>query len=247
MFGNNPWLSADRWSCRRLFGRPLLLVAVLAMGCLLVNGPLAYELVRFFFDDDGDATLELPEELVLARLPWSFGWCADPAADGVLVALANDGNPAWQVDAIEHWTRPWKQGKREPIPVAWRLATQPDWQNDTAMVCHFGFNSPATRDRRFLATVYHPAEQAPQTRIIALRAGKEIARLEAISPGCNGKGITWHPTENVLVIAGYGTVTLAAASDWKLRKLVTAERDYGEWERRVRTGDEESGFYPNEN
>ena len=142
MFGYNPWLSADRWSCRRLFGRPLLLVAVLAMGCLLVNGPLAYELVRFFFDDDGDATLELPEELVLARLPWSFGWCADPAADGVLVALANDGNPAWQVDAIEHWTRPWKQGKREPIPAAWRLATQPDWQNDTAMVCHFGLSSP---------------------------------------------------------------------------------------------------------
>jgi hypothetical protein len=79
-----------------------------------------------------------------------------------------------------------------------------------------------------------------------LPAGQEIARLETISPGCNGKGITWHPAENVLAIAGYGTVALAAAPDWKLRKLATAERDYAEWERRVRTGDEESGFYPNE-
>jgi hypothetical protein len=266
MYGSEPWPSDIGPHRRRLFGMPLLLVAAIALAWLFINGPLAFELGRFFLEDDGNATLELPEELVLARLPWTFGWCADPTADGVLLALPDDGNPdakkgtvplssrgqspfshPWQVDAIEHWTRPWKEGKREPIPAAWRVATEPDWQNDTAMVCHFGFNSPVTRDRGLLAAMYHPAQQAAQTRIIALPAGQEIARVEAFPPGCNGKGLAWHPTENVLVIAGYGTVTLASGPDWKLRKLATAERDFREWERRASAGQEESGYYPNEN
>jgi hypothetical protein len=226
---------------------PTFLVVAIALGWLLINGPLAFELGRFFLDDDGNTTLELPEELVLARLPWTFGWCADPAADGVLLALPNEGNPAWQIDAIEHWTRPWKEAKREPIPAAWRMATQPDWQNDTGLVCHFGFNSPVTRDRSLLAAMYHPVQQVPQTRIIALPEGHEIARLEAIPSGANGKCITWHPTENVLAIGGYGTVTLAAGPDWKARTLATAGRDRIEWETRARAGQEECGYYPNEN
>lgn len=246
MFVNDPWQSEcglRRW---RLFGVPTLLVAAIVLTWFLQNGPLVSSLAEWFLTPDGDTTLELPEELVLARLPWTFGWGGDSRDDGILLALPNDGNPAWQVDAIEHWTRPWKEGKRKPIPAAWRTATQPDWQNDTAMVCHFGFNSPVTRDRKLLATIFHPAERAPQTRIVAIPSGRELARLEAIPPGCNGKGITWHPTENVLVIGGHGTITLANGPDWKPRTLATAERDYQEWERRVQAGDEESGYSPNE-
>jgi hypothetical protein len=248
LFGNDPWQTgydpARRW---RVFGVPSLLVGTIALVWLLQNGALLTSLAEWFLTPDGDTTLELPEELVLARLPWTFAWSADPAADGVLVALPNDGNPAWQVDAIEHWTRPWKEGKREPIPPEWRVATQPDWRNDTGMVCHFGFNSPVTRDRSLIATMYHPAERVAQTRILALPAGQEIARVEAIPPSSNGKCIAWHPTENVLAIGGYGTVTLAAAPDWKARTLATATRDRIAWEVRVRAGDEESGYYTNEN
>jgi len=246
MFGNNPWQS-DFGSSRRVFGMPVLLVLAIGLGWLLIHGPLALELGRFFLDDDGNTALELPEDLVLARLPVSYYWGPDPASDGVLIALPDDGNPTWQLDAIEHWTRPWKAGKREPIPAAWRFVTQIAWQNDAAMVCHFGFNSPVTRDRNLLATTCHPAEQLAQTRIISLPAGQEIARVEAIPPGANGKGIAWHPTENVLVIGGYGTVTLGAGPEWKTRTLATAERDFREWERRASAGDEDSGYYPHEN
>jgi hypothetical protein len=240
MFGNDSWRS---WRP----SVPLLIFGAIALVWLLQSGPLLMTLGEWFLTPDGDTTLELPEELVIARMPWSYAWNADPATDGVLIALPNDGNPVWQVDAIEHWTRPWKEGKREPIPPAWRVATQPDWQNDMTMVCHFGLNSPVTRDRRLLAAMIHPAEQVAQTRILGLPAGQEIARVDAVPSGANGKCIAWHPTENVLVISSYGTITLAAGPDWKAHTLATASRDRIEWEMRVRTGEEESGYYPNEN
>src|SRR5262249_5429510 len=149
----------------------------------------------------------LPEELVLARLPWSYTWNADPAADGVLLALVDDGDPTKPL-VIERWSRPWKEGKREQIPAAWRLATQPEWQNDTGLLCQFGRNSPVTRDRSLLAAMYHPSERSPQTRILALPGGQEVARLNEIPAGVNGKCIAWHPTENVLVIGTSGSLTL---------------------------------------
>jgi hypothetical protein len=247
MFDDDLWQTdsgSRRW---RWCGVPTLVLAAIALAWLFQHGALLSCLAEWLLTPEGDTTLELPEELILARLPPSLGWSAEPATDGVLVPLPNAGHPVWQVDAVEHWTRPWQESKREPIPAAWRLATQPDWQNDTAMVCHFGFNSPVTRDRSLLATIYHPAERVAQTRIIALPGGEEVARLEAIPPGCNGKGIAWHPVENVLVIAGHGTLTLAAGPDWKPRRLATAQRDYQEWERRVRAGEEESGYHSNEN
>src|SRR6516162_6026811 len=101
----------------------LLIFAEIALVWLLQSEPLLMTLGEWFLTPDGDTTLELPDELVLARLPWSYAWGAEPATDGLLIALPNDGNPEWQVDAIEHWTRPWKAGKREPIPPAWRVAT----------------------------------------------------------------------------------------------------------------------------
>jgi hypothetical protein len=245
MFQSDQWQYGDgRWRSWRV---PTLLVVAIAAGWLLINGPLAFELGRYFFDDDGDSTLDLPEELMLARLPVSYCWSLDSASDGVLIALPNEGNPAWQIDAIEHWTRPWKECKREPIPESWRAATQPDWQNDTALLCHFGLNSPVTRDRRLLAATYHPSERVACTRILELPGGREVARIDAIPSGANGKCSAWHPSENVLVIGSNGKVTLAAGPDWKPRALATAGRDKHEWERRVRTGEEESGYHTNEN
>jgi hypothetical protein len=245
MFQNDPWQSG--FGRRRLWGMPVLLIVAIAAGWFLINGPLALELGRFFLDDDGNTTLDLPDELVLARLPVSYSWGPDPTSDGVLIALPNEGNPAWQIDVLEHWTRPWRESKREPIPDAWRAATQPDWQNDTALVCHFGLSSPVSRDRRFLAATHHPAERVAYTSILALPGGQEVARLEAVSSGANGKCIAWHPTDNVLIIGGNDKITLAAGSDWKPRTLATAARDKQEWEKRVRTGHEESGYHTNEN
>jgi hypothetical protein len=183
----------------------------------------------------------------LARLPWSYSWKADPENEGVLLARFDEADRTGRSFVIERWSRPWKEGKREPIPPAWLAVTQPDWQNDTAMVCHFGLNSPITRDRSLLAAMYHPSQRAPQTRVISMPAGKEIARLNEIPAGASGKCIAWHPTENVLAIGSNGSVTLIAAPDWKAHKLATPARDRFEWERRVREGNEESGYFPNEN
>jgi hypothetical protein len=248
MFGNNPWHTDTGPARRRIwFGVPSVLVAAIALAWLLQHGGLLFTLAEWFLTPEGDATLELPDELVLARLPGSYTWNADPATDGVLLAVADNGDPTRGALVIERWSRPWKEGKREPIPAAWRVATLPDWRNDTAMVCHFGLNSPVTRDRSLLAAMYHPSERAPQTRILALPAGQEIARLDEIPAGANGKCIAWHPTENVLAIGSYGSITLVAAPDWKARTLATATRDRLEWEMRVQAGNEESGYYPNEN
>jgi hypothetical protein len=87
----------------------------------------------------------------------------------------------------------------------------------------------------------------PETRIIALPGGAEVGCVSAIAGGISRKDIVWHPTENVLVIGGYRSVTLAAGPDWRARRLATASRDYLEWETRVRLGDEESGYHPSEN
>jgi hypothetical protein len=248
MFSNDTWHndfgSPRRW---RWFGAPSLLLVAVVLVFLLQNGRLLTTFGEWFLTPDGDTTLELPDDVVLARLPWTYMWKADPASDGVLLALPNNGNPAWQVDAIERWPRPWREGKREPIPAAWRIATQPDWQNDAAMICYFGLNSPVTRDRSLLAATYHPAQRVAQTRIITLPAGAVVAHVEAIPSGVNGKCRVWHPIENVLVIGNYGKVTLAAGPDWKARTLATAGRDFIQWEMRVQSGDEESGYYPNEN
>jgi hypothetical protein len=246
MFSNDPWHPGPtlRW---RLVALPPLLVAAFALVWLLRYGVLAASLAEWFLTPDGDTTLELPEDLVLARLPWSYAWSADPAADGVLLALPDDGDPTGRGQVIERWSRPWKEGKREPIPAAWRVATQPEWQNDTALVCHIGLNSPVTRDRSLLATLYHPSERAPQTRILSLPDGRELARLKAIPAAANGKCLAWHATENVLAIGTYDTVTLAAGPDWEARTLATSSRDYHEWEVRVQAAQEESGYSPNEN
>jgi hypothetical protein len=247
MFGNDPWYNhtdPDRpWARFRL---PAVLVAAIALVWLLQHGGLLFTLAEWFLTPEGDTTLQLPDELVLARLPWSYSWNVDPAADDVLLSLVPEGDPA-RAFIIERWSRPWKEGKREPIPPTWRVATQPDWRNDAALVCHFGLNSPVTRDRSLMATMYHPPGQAPQTRILTLPDGQEIARLNEIPAGANGKCIAWHPTENVLAIGSYGSITLARAPDWKARTLATATRDRVEWEMRAQAGTEESGYYPTEN
>src|SRR5438132_531774 len=247
MFGNDPWQTeigpTRRW---HWFGVPTFLVVGIALVWLLQYGGLIFSLAAWFLTPDGPTTLELPDELVLARLPWSYTWNADPGTDGVLLSLVDESDPT-RPFILERWSRPWKEGKREPIPAAWRVATQPEWQNDTALVCHFGLNSPVTRDRSLLAAMYHPSQRAPQTRIIALPDGQEIARLDQIPANSNGKRMTWHPTEKALAIGSYGSVTLVAAPHWKARTLTTADRDRIEWERCVQEGNEESGYSPNEN
>jgi hypothetical protein len=246
MFRSDSW-RADydpyRW---RLLGLPTGIVGAIVLTWLFMYGGLLFSLAEWFLIPDGDTTLELPDDLVLARLPWSHMWSPDPASGGILLAVPDDA-AAGQALAIESWSPPWKQGTRVAIPEAWRLATQPDWRNDTGMVCHFGFGSPVTRDHSLLATMYHPSARAPQTRILTLPGGEEIARLDEIPASSNAKCIAWHATEHVLAIGSYGSVTLAAAPDWKIRKLATAVRDRMEWERRVRAGDEESGYHPSEN
>jgi hypothetical protein len=247
MFGNEPWHTefgpARRW---HWFGLPTFLVVGIALVWLLQYGGLVSSLAEWFLTPEGDTTLKLPDDLVLARLPWSYTWNADLGSDDVLLSLFDQADPT-RPFVLERWSRPWKEGKREPIPAVWRVATQPEWQNDTALVCHFGLNGPLTRDRSLMAAMYHPSERAPQTRIIALSSGREIARVDAIPAGANGKCITWHPTDKILAIGSYGSVTLVAAPDWKARKLAAAARDRIEWERRVQEGTEESGYYPNEN
>src|SRR5215467_11156612 len=155
MFDNEPWHTEvgpiRRW---HWFGVPTWLVVGIAMVWLLQYGGLISSLAEWFLTPDGDTTLELPDELVLARLPWSYTWNADPGADGVLLTLPDEGDPSRRSFVLERWSRPWKEGKRESIPAAWRAATQPEWQTDTALVCHFGLNSPLTRDRRLMAVMY---------------------------------------------------------------------------------------------
>jgi hypothetical protein len=247
MFSNDPVSCGYRpWRPWRPWSIPSFLVAAVVLAWLLRYGGLLSSLAEWFLEPDGDTALELPNDLVLARLPWSYTWSPDFASDGVQLLLMEESELGGRALGIERWSRPWKEGKREPIPAAWRAATPANWQNDTGMVGHFGFNSPITRDGRLLAT-YHPSEGSGQTRIIALPGGKELARVDAIPSGPNGKDLAWHPTENVLVIGSYGSVTLASAPDWKPRKLATAARDRLEWERRVQAGDEESGYHPSEN
>jgi hypothetical protein len=247
MFGNDSWrgdYDPYRW---RFVGLPTAIVGVIILAWVFQRGGLLFELAEYFLTPDGDTTLELPDNAVLAWLPWSHMWSPDPATEGILLAVPNDGVAARPGLVIESWSPPWKEGQRVPVPEAWRLATQPDWRNDTGMVCHFGLGSPITRDHTLLATMYHPCAQAPQTRILALPGGEEIARLNQIPASSNAKCIAWHATEHVLAIGSYGSVTLAAAPDWKARTLATAARDRMEWERRVRAGDEESGYHPSEN
>ena len=113
---------------------------------------------------------------VAAILPGVAGafYPAYRAADGVLIAFPETGAHVGREFVVERWSRPWKEGRREPIPAAWRVATQPDWQNDTSLVCHFGLNSPVTRDRSLLAAMVHPTQRAPQSRILTLPAGQEV-------------------------------------------------------------------------
>src|SRR5262245_13075093 len=203
MFSNDPWQSefdtTPRWRSLRLPAVILLGIAVLWM---LQNGGLVWSLGRWFLEPEGDTTLELPEELILARLPATLTWNPDPANDGVWLGLPNEGSPSWELDFVERWTRPWKEGKREPFPAAWRV--------NGAIAAHFPLTGTVTRDQKLMAVTDVGAEQPPQTRIIAEPDGREIARIPTIPAGYNGKGIAWHPTENVVVIGGYGSVTLAA-------------------------------------
>jgi hypothetical protein len=246
MFGDDPWHAdlrpARRW---RFIRMPTVLVAAIALAWLFQHGALS-SLLEWFLPE-GETTLELADDVVLARLPWSYIWNPDPAADGVLLAFPDDADPTKRGWFIERWSRPWKEGKREPIPAPWHVAMQPDWRNNLGLLCIIGLNSPMTRDGTLLAAMYHPSERAPQTRILALPGGQEIARLKEIPAGANGKCMAWHPTDNVLAIGSYGSIALAARPDWKARKLATATRDRSEWEMRVRAGDEESGYSPNEN
>src|SRR5437016_3545873 len=153
MFHNDPWHTGSGSPRRWRPTVPLLLVAAVALVWLFQHGPLLSGLIGWFWEGDGPTTLELPDDLVLARLPWSLTWNPDRAADGVLIAFPETGAPAGREFVVERWSRPWKEGRREPIPAAWRVATQPDWQNDTSLVCHFGLNSPVTRDRSLLAAM----------------------------------------------------------------------------------------------
>jgi hypothetical protein len=222
-------------------------LGAIALLWLLRSGSLLVPLAQWFLTPDGDTTLELPEDLVLARLPWSFAWNPDPDTDGLLIALRANDDPAGRAWALEHWTRPWREGKRRPIPPEWRAGVPPGWGDQHALLWHFGLNSPVTRDHRFLAAIDYRPGQAPETRVVTLPGGREVARVNAIPTGVNGKCIAWHPKENVLAIGGYGTVTLVAGPDWKARTLATAARDQTEWSERASRGEEECGYYPNEN
>jgi hypothetical protein len=235
---------SQRW---RLTTLPSCVVAAIVLVWFFRYGGLLSDLAWWFLTPEGDTTLELPEELVLARLPWSFAWNPDVVSDGVLVAVPENDDPTGSRWAVERWNRPWQAGTREPLPPEWHVGVPPDWRDQHSILWHFGLNSPVTHDRRLLAVVDHPAGKAPQTRVLALPGGQELARLEAIPAGVNGKCMAWHPSENVLAIGANGAVTLAAAPDWQPRRLATAGRDFAEWEARVRRGEDENGYHPSEN
>ena len=105
MFGNDPWHTeigpTRRWHC---FGIPFFLVVGIALVWLLQYGGLLSSLAEWFLTPDGDTTLELPDDLVLARLPWSYTWNADPGADGVLLSLLDEADPT-RPFIVERWSR----------------------------------------------------------------------------------------------------------------------------------------------
>jgi hypothetical protein len=248
VFGNYPWQyefgPPPRW---RAFAVPTLVVGAVTLFWLLQHGALLSGLTQWYLTPDGDTTLELPDDLVLAWLPSSYLWNPDPAADGIMLALPDKGDPSRQAWSLERWGPPWTNGKRERIPAEWRAIMPPNWQDQTAICWHFGLNSPVTRDGSLLATVEYGGKGPSATRVLVLPGGQEIGRVPTIPAGINGKCIAWHPIDNVLVIGGYGTLTLAAGPHWETRTLATAARDFREWEARVQTGDEECGYSPNEN
>jgi hypothetical protein len=248
MFGTDPWQtdfgSTRRW---RLPSVPVLVVGAIVLLWLFRYGSVLWPLAEYFLTPDGDTTLDLPDGLVLARLPWSYSWNPDPDGDGLLLVPPPTGDQAGGAWGIQHWTRPWKEGQRQPMPPEWRLAVPPGWGDQPDMLASMGLNSPVTGDHRFLAVVDHAPATSPTTRIVALPGGRDVARVQAIPAGVNGKCIAWHPRENVLVVGTYGSVTLAAGPDWQARTLATAPRDYAQWSERVSRGEEETGFYPSEN
>src|SRR5438876_6973567 len=103
MFRNDSW-RADydpyRWL---LLGLPTGIVGALVLAWLFMHGGLLFSLAEWFLIPDGDTTLELPDDLVLARLPWSHMWSPDPASRGILLAVPDDA-VAGQALAIESWS-----------------------------------------------------------------------------------------------------------------------------------------------
>jgi hypothetical protein len=244
----NPWQPgfgrSGRWRIARI---PFILLALIVLFWLYQYSGLLFGLGEWYLTPDGDTTLELREEVVLARLPSPAGWKPTADNDGLILALYDSNAPTGRGCILERWTRPWKEGKREPAPDTSRAWAPRAWRDQPALRWYFGLNGNVTRDGRLLAAVDHIPEGSPETRILALPAGKEVGRIAAIPAAVGSKDMAWHPTENVLVIGSYGYVTLAAGPDWKARTLATARRDYVEWETRVRRGEEESGYHPNEN
>lgn len=248
MYIHNLWQPgfdpSRRW---RIATVPTILIGLVVLFWLYQYGGLLFGLGEWYMTPDGDTTLELPEELVLAWLPSPAGWKPTADNDGVLLAQYDPNGPSGRACVLERWTRPWQEGKREPIPEAWLAWAPRVWRDQPALLWYFGLQGLVSHDGSLLANMEHTPEGPPETRIVLLPAGKEVGRIPAISGGMGYKDMAWHPTDNVLVIGSYGSVTLAAGPEWKARKLATAGRDYHEWETRVRQGEDESGYHPTEN
>src|SRR5262249_10061156 len=173
---------------------PSILIGLVVLFWLYQYGGLLFGLGKWYLTPEGDTTLELPEELVLARLPFPAGWKPTADNDGLLLAQYDPTDPSGRACVLERWTRPWKEGKREPIPQTSYAWGPRGWRDQPALVWYLGLNGLVTRDGSLLATMDHTPQGPPETLVVALPTGKEIARVAGVSGAVASKDMAWHPT-----------------------------------------------------
>jgi hypothetical protein len=207
----------------------VLNLGVLAFGILALS-PWGGFLLDLFKDYGPKGPLELPAELVVARGPGAVDWYPDPARGGFVLVSCSDPSGYLGPATAQRWLPPWRE-----------LVTAPDLKPRVPAGWHSADGQlHAFRQER-------PEGGSAGVRIVKIAKGEGVARYLPCPISPYRKSATWHPTSHVFVTGGYGQVDLAAEPDWHLRTLATAPRDRMEWERRVRQGQEETGYHPSEN
>ena len=213
---------------RRVWSQVLVMLVLIAI-FWPTGGNSLFHLLWDIWQPEDRTPLELPAELVVAKVPPAVDWFPDE--DRRAIYLASGADPMGFADPkeMQRLDPPWKEPRPVPFPADYdRMGGGP--------VCNTQFVARGGLNKDFHATV----------DIISRKTAKVVAHVEPYATFPNRHNAVWHPRMNVLVWGAQGYVMLLGEPDWQPKLLTTAARDYEEWSRLAAQGKEESGYHPTE-
>ena len=216
----------------RLRGR-LWFRIVVVLGLIAIFWPAGRSSLAFLLWDmwcpEDRTPLELPAELVVARIPLAVDWFPDEDRRSLHLASGADAMGYPDPRAMQRLDPPWKNPRPVPFPADYdRMGGGPVW------------------NAQFLARGGRTGDHKTTVDIISRKTGKIVAHVEPYATAPNRQNAAWHPAMNVLIWGGQGYVMLLGEPDWQPKTLMTAERNFAEWSRLAQEGKEESGYHPTE-